>query len=388
MICRSTVEDEKKKSSESFVDYVGRNKDLIDQFVSKGTGSRPCPATMWNSKDMDIPALRANPPADLDVEFPLYISPEDLNLPADATAEAIGEKKDLVRQLMLKHGALVFRGFESTMTMDGYRDAYKALGFSSCEDPLEGTFLRKNADKEIKFTFNQNPTHYVGMHTECTHTLGPVSGAFWCGNPASVGGEFTLLDGRKMFFDLDQDVVQRFYDKDVRIKVVGLPAGPLANIVPRNMLAGAFEGAAKVMPGPTADLMEKYELDFFVLDDYEGVPRFGGLEPRQSPLNRHPKTGDPLWFCNIHNHARYLSDRRPNSLVEIARADVYYGDLSTIAAQDVQHIDDITRKNLHKVAMQPGDIVLLDNYRVLHGRENFTDFEGNARKHCVTWFEN
>lgn len=76
------------------------------------------------------------------------------------------------------------------------------------------------------------------------------------------------------------------------------------------------------------------------------------------------------------------------SLVEIARADVYFGDNSVIPPADVQHIDDVTRKNLHKVMMQPGDIVLVDNYRVLHGRENFTNFEGNERKHCVTWFEN
>ncbi|GAB5368225.1 hypothetical protein AAMO2058_001300800 [Amorphochlora amoebiformis] len=358
MVCRSASVEEKteEKSSENFIDYIGRNKDLIQQFVNKETGSRPCPETMWNSKDMDIKSLRANPPADLDVEFPLYVKPGDLSLPQDAKPEDFAAQKGKVRELLLKHGALVFRGFDFTKSMEGYHD------------PLEGTFLRKNADKEIKFTFNQNPTHYVGMHTECTHTLGPVSGAFWCGTPASMGGEFTLLDGRKMFYDLDQDVLQRFYDKDVRIKVVGLPAGPLANVLPRDLMAKAFEGLASNMPGPTADLMSKYELDFHV--------------------NRHPVTGEPLWFCNIHNHARYLTDRRPNSLVEIARADVYFGDLTTIPGKDVQHIDDITRKNLHKCKMEPGDIVLLDNYRVLHGRENFTDIAPNARKHCVTWFAN
>lgn len=37
---------------------------------------------------------------DLDVEFPLYISPADLDLPADASAEAIGSKSDLVRILL------------------------------------------------------------------------------------------------------------------------------------------------------------------------------------------------------------------------------------------------------------------------------------------------
>ena len=37
----------------------------------------------------------------------------------------------------------------------------------------------------------------------------------------------------------------------------------------------------------------------------------------QSPINRHPDTGMPVWFCNIHNHARYLRDRRPCTVPEV-----------------------------------------------------------------------
>jgi hypothetical protein len=92
---------------------------------------------------------------DLDVEFPLYIYPGDLGLAKDADAAAFAAKKDEVDALKMKHGALVFRDFDFTKSMDGYRTTYEALGYLSCEDPLEGTFLRKNADKEIKFTFNQ-----------------------------------------------------------------------------------------------------------------------------------------------------------------------------------------------------------------------------------------
>ena len=38
----------------------------------------------------------------------------------------------------------------------------------------------------------------------------------------------------------------------------------------------------------------------------------------QSPINRHPDTGMPVWFCNIHNHARYLRDRRPCTVPEVS----------------------------------------------------------------------
>ena len=49
----------------------------------------------------------------------------------------------------------------------------------------------------------------------------------------------------------------------------------------------------------------------------------------------------------------------------------------------VEHIDMVTRKNLVYVPMEPGDVVLVDNYQVLHGRDVF---EGE-RLHAVTWFE-
>ena len=50
---------------------------------------------------------------------------------------------------------------------------------------------------------------------------------------------------------------------------------------------------------------------------------------------------------------------------------------------DLEHIDAVTRKNLVYVPMSEGDVVLVDNYQVMHGRDVF---EG-TRLHAVTWFE-
>ena len=38
-------------------------------------------------------------------------------------------------------------------------------------------------------------------------------------------------------------------------------------------------------------------------------------------------------------------------------------------------------RNAKRVAMQPGEVVLLDSYQVLHGREPFT----GEREHGVMW---
>ena len=61
---------------------------------------------------------------------------------------------------------------------------------------------------------------------------------------------------------------------------------------------------------------------------------------------------------------------------------MYFGDLSGIPAADLEHIDDVSRKNIVNLPMQPGDVVFVDNYRMLHGRDVF---EGD-REHAVAWF--
>ena len=45
-------------------------------------------------------------------------------------------------------------------------------------------------------------------------------------------------------------------------------------------------------------------------------------------------------------------------------------------------VNEACEKNIVRVPMQPGDVLLCDNYRVLHGRDVF---EGD-RLHAVSWF--
>ena len=54
-----------------------------------------------------------------------------------------------------------------------------------------------------------------------------------------------------------------------------------------------------------------------------------------------------------------------------------------ISREDLEHINDVIMKNLVYVPMSHGDVVLVDNYQVMHGRDVF---EGE-RLHAVTWFQ-
>ena len=78
----------------------------------------------------------------------------------------------------------------------------------------------------------------------------------------------------------------------------------------------------------------KFDMDLEMMWGSDGVPdRMQAVEGIASPINRHPVTGVPVWFCNIHNHARYLRDRRQCSVPEVGMTDVFYGDLSRIPTE-------------------------------------------------------
>ena len=62
---------------------------------------------------------------------------------------------------------------------------------------------------------------------------------------------------------------------------------------------------------------------------------------------------------------------------------MFYGDDGFISDEQLQEMDDVTMKNVRYVKMSEGDVVLLDNYKCMHGRNVFD----GTRKHAVAWFE-
>merc|ERR1719389_603785 len=63
--------------------------------------------------------------------------------------------------------------------------------------------------------------------------------------------------------------------------------------------------------------------------------------------------------------------------------DVFLGEnLKKTPAEDCDEVKRVAEKSIVALPMEPGDILLIDNYRALHGRETF---EGD-RFHAVTWF--
>jgi len=299
-------------------------------------------------------------------------------------------REELLAQLTA-NGAIWFRGFELMKTQDGFQRFYQLLELDPCQDPLASVGARAIVNKKsAMYEAVNKPSRakfFVGMHAESTYKRTNRLGAFVCFKAAETGGEFLLLDGKAMLRDMKPDVVSRLYERGVRFSNAELPffdflrnAGPL-----KPVLMPVFKSLAEVAVGMKIDM----ELELAWAEDEKDGLRLLALSPPQSPINRHPITGEPSWFCNVHSHSRYLRDQRDGDLPETSgasklnRTDMFFGDLDSIPSDDLEHIDEITRANLVAVPMSAGEVVLVDNYQCLHGRDVFT----GERMHAVTWFQ-
>jgi len=347
-----------------------------------------CPLTRWDADSIDLSSV-AEVSRPLPIEVSADAIPEGMS-----ESEYIASQRETLLQQLTASGAIWFKGFELMRTQEGFTSFYELLQLDPCQDPLASVGARAVVNKKsAMYEAVNKPSRakfFVGMHNESTNMRTNRLGAFVCFKRAETGGEFLLLDGRKMLREIPAPVLQRVYDRGVRFSNAELPffdflrsAGPL-----RQVLEPAIKAVAQLGVGAKIDMDLELRWD----ENEEDGLRLLAFSPEQSPVNRHPVTGEPAWFCNVHSHSRYLRDERDGKASEMAetsgasklnRTNMYYGDLSDIPEEDLRAIDEATMNNLAWVPMEEGDVVLVDNYQVMHGRAKFT----GERLHAVTWFQ-
>jgi len=301
-----------------------------------------------------------------------------------------------IKDDMVVHGAVIFRNFEMTKTQPGFVNFYEKLGMNPCLDPLhsvsarptiegKGTAVYEAVNKESRKNF------FIGMHNEFVGTRAPRAAAFVCFKAANEGGEFLIADGRQIFKDLKPDLLERLYKRSIRYSVMELPFFGWVDKLPEFLqggVMGAIKGAA------SAAINAKVDFSVELLEQqggYDNTRLLQARAPSQPPVVLHPVSGEPTWFCNVHSHSSILRKQRESlygaekfedGASQINKSDMYYGDDGDLSADDLTHLDDITTKNIQYVKMTEGDVVLLDNYKTMHGRNVFD----GVRKHGVCWF--
>jgi alpha-ketoglutarate-dependent taurine dioxygenase len=359
----------------------------------------PSPDIVWGNRIADIRQVQADARSRELPEFTKTMAKADY-LPADADEDAelewfLANAND-IKDAMERHGAVVFRGFSLMKQPPGFEAFYNAIGMKTCQDPLIAVSARPTVgdtkspvyeavNKESRKNF------FIGMHNEQVGTRAPRAAAFVSFKAAETGGEFLVADGRRVFRDIDPDLLERLYKRSIRYGVVELPFFGWVDNLPQSLQSPTM-GAIKAVT--SAAVNAKVDFDVELLEQrggYDDTRILQARAPPQSPVVWHPVTGEPTWFCNVHSHSSKLRKSREedngaekfeDGASQINKSDFYYGDDGDLSDADLKNLDDATNKNIKYVKMQEGDVVLLDNYKTMHGRNVFD----GTRKHAVAWF--
>lgn len=359
------------------------------------------PLTQWGDKIEDIRSVqeryRKKPAAD----FAPTISASDVGLASDDVEGQLRyfrENAMDIKRKMEECGAVIFRGFDLMKTSDGFQSMYDAIGMKVCLDPLHSVSARptvdgdKNSPVYEAVNKESRKNFFIGMHNEFVGTRAPRAAAFVCLKAAETGGEFLIADGRAVFRDLSPDLVEKLYDRNIRYSVMELPFFGWVDNLPE-FLQEPVMGGVKGLASAAINSKVDFSVDLrWGEGGYDNTRMLQARAPSQPPIVLHPVTGDPTWFCNVHSHSSklrkdreslYGAERFEDGASQINKSDMFFGDDGDITDEELKEMDEVTMKNVQYVKMTEGDVVLLDNYKCMHGRNVFD----GTRKHAVAWFE-
>jgi alpha-ketoglutarate-dependent taurine dioxygenase len=266
----------------------------------------------------------------------------------------------LIENLLLAHGALLFRGFNQHPT-----DDFERFATAICPDLFEdnGEHPRQNISGNVYTPIFYPADKKVLWHNENSFNYyWPLKIWFGCLSPAARGGETPIADSRKVFQSISRKTRERFIEKQVMyVRAYGKGPGlDWQTVFKTNDKTKVEEHCARSF------------MDFEWKADGTLVTR--AIRPA---VVRHPTTGELSWFNQAqHWHICCLDHATRKSLTTLFAEDelprrCYYGDSSPIEDSVMEEILEVYQRLELAFAWQAGDIMLLDNVLMAHARNPF-----------------
>lgn len=296
--------------------------------------------------------------------LPLVVKPHlvDLDLPGWA-----GDNAEFIETNLSKHGGLLFRGF-AVKTQADFERFLEAI-CPRLMSYMEGATPRTRLSEKVYTSTEFPPDHSIALHNELTYvTTFPMKIWFFCVSPAAQGGATPIGDVRRVFQRIPQEI------KDLFLKKGGW-------MLVRNYGKGFGPSWKNAYHTTDRDGAEAYFRAAGIEFEWGDGERLRTRQVRPA-VATHPKTGDQVWFNHVAFwHVSSLEPKlREMFLAEFKEEDLpyntYYGDGSLIEDSVVEVLREAYRQETVIFDWQEGDILMLDNMLVAHGR---TPFAGPRR---------
>jgi alpha-ketoglutarate-dependent taurine dioxygenase len=294
--------------------------------------------------------------------IPLEITPSSAGTDASA-AGLMAYLKALpsLGELLTLEKALVFRGFHvTTETLDSVMDLLLPNRLAY----VHGNSPRSKVGNNIYTSTEYPPELTISMHNELSYAARwPSRLLFSCQQAAQTGGATPVVDGARWLRSLDREVREAF-GQGVRYT--------------QNLHGGMGLGKSWQ---ETFETDERASVDAYLANaeatwnwSADGL-RISQVRPATT---RHPITGEEVWFSQFDQwHPAGLGDAAAAALARIMDEEdlpqsVTFADGAPIPGEYAVHVRDQGLAAAVDVDWREGDVLLIDNVLVGHGRRPFT----------------
>lgn len=294
-----------------------------------------------------------------EMPFPLVLRPAVDGVRVVAWA---GANRTFVSSRLIDYGALLFRGFD-VKSAEALQEMINAVS----GEPFE--YRERSSPRHVVSGRIYTSTDYpadqsIFLHNENSYAqVWPLKIFFCCVKPAEQGGQTPLADVRRVLSRIDPDVRERFRRKRVMY---------LRNLGPS--LGLSWQTAFQTTDRSAVE-------DYCRSAGYEFQWRSGDrLRTRRvaQAIATHPNTKAEVWF----NHAAFFNvstlrpELRETLLSQFREEDLphntYYGDGSPIEPSVLNEIREAYQKETVSFSWRRGDVLILDNMLMAHGRTPYT----------------
>lgn len=270
--------------------------------------------------------------------------------------------RETVKTWLLQHKALLFRNFNISTTAEF--DQF--IGLTSNGELLEyrdRSSPRHEVGEKIYTSTDYPPDQSIFLHNEGTYwQTYPLKIYFCCLIVAQQGGETPIADSEKILQHIDPQICDRFSQKQVLYvrnynDGFGLPWQTVFQTNDREVVKAYCDKNAIEFEWKTGDRLRTRQI--------------------RPAIVIHPITKAKVWF----NHAAFFHVStlpmciRQALLTEFSEADLphntYYGDGSPIEPFVLDKIRRAYHQQTITFPWHTGDILLLDNIAVAHGRNPY-----------------